>query len=68
MDDEVDSFGAAHADLEKLARLTGTNQHDQIVELKDTCRVAVGVEDVVVMYAVFACAGDDHRFHDVNLS
>jgi hypothetical protein len=30
--------------------------------------MVVGVEYVVVVYAVLAGAGDDHRIHDVNLS
>jgi len=44
------------------------DEHDEVVELQDTGWVAVGVEDVVVVYAVFACAGQDHRFHGINLS
>jgi hypothetical protein len=30
--------------------------------------VVVGVENVVIVNGVLACAGDDHRIHDVNLS
>ena len=43
VDDEVDSFGAAHADLEELACSTWADEHDHVVELKDSCGVAGGV-------------------------
>ena len=68
MDDEVDSVRATDADLEELARLAGADEHDEVVELQDSRGVAVGVEDVLVVHVVFACAGQDHRFHVVNLS
>ena len=51
MDDEVDSVGAADADLEELTGPTRPDEHDEVVELQDSDRVAVGVEDVVVVCA-----------------
>jgi hypothetical protein len=68
VNDEVDSVGVAHADLEELSGSARSNKHDQVVKLQDSDGVTVCVKDVVVMDAVFAGAGDDHRIHDVNLS
>ena len=68
MDDEVDSFGAADTDFEKLTCSAWADEHDQVIELQYSCGVAVDVEDVVVVYAVLACACDDDRLHNVNLS
>lgn len=68
MNDEVDSLGMAHTDLEELSRSARSDEHDEVVELHDSGGMAVGVKDVVVVDPVFACTGDDHRIHDVNLS
>jgi GDP-mannose 4,6 dehydratase len=51
VNDEVDSVGAAHADLEELTGPTRPDEYDEVVELQDSDGVAVGVEDVVVVYA-----------------
>ena len=68
VNDEVDSDRGAHADLEELTGPTRSDEHDEVVELQDSHGVVVGVEDVVIVYAVLSCAGDDHRIHGVNLS
>ena len=68
VNDEVDSVGAADADLEELTGPTRTDKHDEVVEFQDSDRVAAGAEDAVVVYAVLACAGDNRRIHGVNLS
>jgi len=67
VNDEVDTFGAAHADLEELARTIGSDEHHEVVKPQDTDGVPVGVEDVVVVDSVLAGAGDDHRVHDINV-
>ena len=68
MNDEVDTFGAAHADLEELARTVGSDEHHEVVEPQDTDGVPVGVEDVVVVDTMFSGTGEDDRIHVVNLS
>jgi len=39
-----------------------------IVEHQDSGGVSIGVENVVVVDAVLACACDDHRIQAINLS
>ena len=68
MNDEIDSFGVADADLGQLTGPTWSDEHDEIVEVQNSSGVSVGVENVVVLHSVAACAGDDHRVHRVNLS
>lgn len=65
---KVDFVGGTDADLEELTGPTRPDEHDEVVKFQDSDRVAVGVEDVVVVHAVLACGGDDHRIHGVNLS
>ena len=49
MNDEVDSVGAADADLEQLAGTTRPDEHGEVVEFQDADGLSVGVEDVVVV-------------------
>jgi hypothetical protein len=43
MNDELDTFGAREADLEKLAGLVGADEHREFVEREHSDRVAVRV-------------------------
>jgi hypothetical protein len=56
VNDEVDSVGGAHADLDEMTGPTRSDEHDEIVELQDSDGVVVGVENVVVVNGVLACA------------
>ena len=49
MHDQVDSVAFDDADLEQVAIGCCCDEHCQVVEIEDACRVAVGVEDVVVV-------------------
>jgi hypothetical protein len=48
MDDELDTFGCRQAHLKHLPGLVGTDQHRKLVNLKDSDRVSIRVEYVVV--------------------
>ncbi len=68
MDDELDTFCRRDADLEHPPGLIGADQHDQVVDVEDPDRVALGVEHVVVGDPVFAGACQDHGIHAINLA
>ena len=52
----------------KAPCFVGADQHDEIVEIEGSGRIAVGMEHVVVTDPVFAGARQDHRVHGINLA
>jgi hypothetical protein len=68
VNDEVDAVAGADADFEKPGRMIGTDEHCEVIDLKDAYRMLIGVEDVFVGLAVFTVTGEDDRIHNVNVS
>ncbi len=68
MDDELGAFGRCHPDLKHSASCIGSNQHREVIELKDTDWVSVRVEHVLVGHSVPASACQDNRVHLINIS
>ena len=48
MDDELDTVGGDQTDLEFLAVLAGADQHRELIKGKDSYRISVGMEHVVI--------------------
>ena len=48
MNDELDPIAGRHTDFEHPAGLVGADKHREVVELKDSDRVPIGVKHVVV--------------------
>jgi hypothetical protein len=55
MYDELDPTIVDEADLQKMAIGCCTDEHREVIEIEDTGRVAVGVQDVIVKDPVLAC-------------
>jgi hypothetical protein len=48
MDDELNTVGGGQADLEFMAVLAGADQHRELINDKDSHRISVGMEHVVI--------------------
>jgi hypothetical protein len=68
VDDEVDALGVTDSNLEELAGTARADEHEEIVEAQDADGVVVCVEQILVVYAVLACAGEDDRIHLVKVT
>jgi len=66
-DDELDAFRLGNADLEQPAGSIRTYQHRELIDVKHSDRIAVGVKHVVIRDPVPARTRKDHRVHVVNL-
>ena len=67
MDDEINTFRRGDTDLEEPPTPVGSNQHDEVVHVVHSGRVAVGMQHVVVSDPVFSSTRQNHRVHIIKL-
>lgn len=68
MDDEIDTVSGVQTDFQKSSSPVRTDQHREVVESKNSDRVLIGVENVVIGNAMLPRTVEDDRIHAINLS
>jgi len=62
VNDDWTVFGVDHADLEQTSGGIGTDEHrEPVIEVLDKDRIVERMHDVVIVDAMFACAGRNER-------
>lgn len=67
MDDEVTLLRACYPNFEQLSGLVTAYQQCELIELEDTDRIAVCVQDLVIGQSMPPCGREDLGTHSINL-
>ena len=68
MNNELDTLSCRHTDLEESGRLSGTDEHGEVVEVEYSDRVAISMQHVFVGDPMLACALEDDGVHPHQLT
>lgn len=67
MNNELHTLSHSNTNFKEVPVNSGTDQHDQILDLEHSNWIAVGVEYVFIGDSVLSSTLKNHRIHTINL-